>query len=174
VGEENTAVDELKNRYRKAVFIWMDMVFSIFLYAFVVEILKMNSPFLRIASPLQEGGIPVFLLLGFAVMTFFLIKYIRNQIISDKLSSNPADSKSPLSPKITKLLRASLVSNAICETVAILGLILFVLTKNPFDFYVFMVLSLIYFAFSFPRYTQWEEWIQEGEWKESSGVFAPR
>jgi len=166
-------MDELKSRYRKAVFIWIEMVFSIFVYAFVVEIMKMNSAFLRATSPLQEGGIPVFLLLGFAIMTFFLIKYIHNQILSGKSSGNPAGSKIPLSPKIAKLLKASLVSNAICESVAIYGLILFVLHKNPFDFYIFMVLSLFYFAFTFPRYAQWEEWIQETERKESSGVFAP-
>jgi ABC-type polysaccharide/polyol phosphate export permease len=167
-------MDELKSRYRKAVFIWIDMVFSIFVYAFVVEIMKMNSAFLRTTSPLQEGGAPVFLLLGFAIMTFFLIKHIHNQILSGKWSGNPAGSKIPLSPKIAKLLKASLVSNAICESVAIYGLILFVLNKNPFDFYIFMVLSLFYFTFTFPRYAQWEEWIQETERKESSGVLAPR
>ena len=166
-------VDDLKNRYRKAVFIWIDMVFSIFVYAFVVEIMKMNSAFLRTTSPLQEGGIPVFLLFGFAVMTFFLIKYIHRQILSGKSSGNPAGSKIPLAPKIAKLLKASLVSNALCESVAIYGLILFVLNRNPFDFYIFMVLSLFYFAFTFPRYGQWEEWIQETERKESSGVLAP-
>ena len=167
-------MDDLKSRYRKAVFIWIDMVFSIFVYAFVVEIMKMNSAVLRTTSPLQEGGMPVFLLFGFAIMTFFFIKYIHNQILSNKLSRNPAGSKSSPSAKIAKLLKASLVSDAICESVAILGLILFVISKNPFDFYVFLVLSLIYFAFSFPRYAQWEEWIQDDEWKGSSGVLAPR
>ena len=167
-------IDDLKSGYRKAVFLWIEMVFSIFVYAFVVEIMKMNSAFLRATSPLQEGGMPVFLLLGFAIMTFFLIKHIHNQILSGKSSGNPAGSKIPLSPKIAKLLKASLVSNAICESVAIYGLILFVLNKNPFDFYIFMVLSLFYFAFTFPRYAQWEEWIQETERKGSSGVLAPR
>jgi hypothetical protein len=164
---------DLKSRYRKAVFIWIDMVFSIFVYAFVIEIMRMNYPFHRTASPLQVGGMPVFLLLGFAMMTFFLIRYIPNQILSEKPSSNLASSKSPLSPKIGRLFKASLVSDAICESVAIYGLILFLITRNPFDFYIFMVLSLIYFAFSFPRYGQWEEWIQETERKESSGVLAP-
>jgi hypothetical protein len=167
---ESKAVDELKSRYRKAVFIWIDMVFSIFIYALGVEIMKRNSAFLQTTSPLQEGGMPAFILLIFAILTFFLIKYIHNQILYIMPSGNPAGPKSPLAPR---LLNASLVSDAICESVAIYGLILFGLTKNSFDFYIFMVLSLIYFAFSFPRYTQWEEWIQETERKESSAIFAP-
>ena len=165
---------DLKSRYRKAVFIWIDMVFSIFVYAFVIEIVRMNSLFHRTASPLQVGGMPVLLLLSFAIITFFLIRYIPNQILSERRSGTLASSRSPLAPKIGRLFKASLVSDAICESVAIYGLILFLITRNPFDFYVFMALSLIYFAFSFPRYTQWEEWIQEGEWKGSSGVWAPR
>ncbi len=164
-------MDDLKSRYRKAVFIWIDMVFSIFIYALAVEIMKRNSAFLKPTSPLQEGGMPVFILLIFAILTLFMIKYIHNQILHSVPSDNPAGSKNPLAPR---LLKASLVSNIICESVAIYGLILFGLTKNPFDFYIFMVLSLVYFALSFPRYTQWEEWIQETERKESSAIFAPR
>ena len=164
-------MDELKSKYRKAVFIWIDMVFSIFIYALAVEIMKKNSAFLKTTSPLQEGGMPVFIVLVFATITFFLIKYIHNQMLYSPPPGNPEGSKGPLAPR---LLKASLVSDAICESVAVYGLILFGLTKNPFDFYVFMALSLIYFAFNFPRYTQWEEWIQETERKESSTIFAPR
>jgi len=107
-------------------------------------------------------------------MTFLLIKYIPNRILSGKPSDRIAISKSPLSPKISRLFKASLVSDVMCETVATLGLILFLLTRNPFDFYIFMVMSLIYFAFSFPSYPRWEEWVQETERKESSAIFAPR
>ncbi len=163
--------DELKSSYGQAVFIWLDMVLAVFIYALAIEIMKRNSPILETISPFEAGGLPVFILSTFAVITFFLIKSIRNQILTS--SGNPAGSKNPLSPKVARLLKASLISNAICELVAIYGLLLFLLTKNPFDFYILMVLALIYFAFSFPRYTQWEEWIQEAERKESSGIFAP-
>ena len=169
---EGRPVDALKSSYRKSVFIWLDMVLGVFIYALAVEIMRMKSAFHKTTSPFQEGGLPVFILLSFAIITFFLIKSIRNQIL--KSSGNPAGSKNPLSPKVARLLKASLISNAICELVAIYGLLLFLPTKNPFDFYILMVLALIYFAFSFPRYTQWEEWIQETGRKESSGIFAPR
>ena len=169
---EGRPVDALKSSYRKSVFIWLDMVLGVFIYALAVEIMRMKSAFHKTTSPFQEGGLPVFILLSFAIITFFLIKSIRNQIL--KSFGNPAGSKNPLSPKVARLLKASLISNAICELVAIYGLLLFLLTKNPFDFYILMVLALIYCAFSVPRYTQWEEWIQETGRKESSGIFAPR
>ena len=46
---------------------------------------------------------------------------------------------------------------ALCESVAVLGLVLFLLAGNAMDFYVFMVISLGFFYLFFPKYDQWEE-----------------
>jgi amino acid transporter len=164
-------VEDLKGNYRKAVFIWLDMVFGIFICALVVEFMGRNSAHLKRLSFLQETDILRYMiLLGFAIMTFFLIKYIHNQT----LSTHPPEKHVAPKPKTVKLLVAEVASLSLCEAVAIYGLVLFCLTKNPADFYIFMVLSLIYFACFFPRYAQWEESIREVEGKQDLEVWALR
>jgi len=65
-------------------------------------------------------------------------------------------------------LSCSLATNLLCETVAISALSLFSLTRNPLDFYPLMVLSLTLFAYFFPRYAQWKEWVGKVEAAERS------
>jgi hypothetical protein len=60
-------------------------------------------------------------------------------------------------------LICSLATNLLCETVAITALSFFFLTRNPLDFYLLMVLSLVLFAYFFPRYNQWKEWVEKVE-----------
>lgn len=167
-------MDDLKSTYRKAVFIWINMVFIIFIFAFVVEIMKRNPAFPRRTSPLQEADLLGYILLGYAILTFFLIRFIHRQILSSKSPGNPSGSDSPLSRRIARLLKASVVTHSLCEAVASYGLVLFLFTNDPYDFYIFMLLSLIYFAFNFPGYAQWEEWIREADRKERSAILAPR
>jgi hypothetical protein len=53
------------------------------------------------------------------------------------------------------------VTYALCESIAIYGLILFLIGGRRFDFYSLVILSLIFFAVTFPRYAQWEEWLKK-------------
>jgi hypothetical protein len=55
---------------------------------------------------------------------------------------------------------ATVITYALCESIAIYGLILFLIGGSRFDFYTFLILSLIYFAAYFPRHHQWEEWVK--------------
>jgi hypothetical protein len=60
------------------------------------------------------------------------------------------------SVSIQQLAVSSIITFALCEAVAIYGLVLFFIAGNSADFYIFMMLLLIYFAVYFPRYSQWE------------------
>ncbi len=64
-----------------------------------------------------------------------------------------------LSSKIQKLFSATIITYALCESVAIFGLVLFLTGGETFDFYLFIALSLTFFAVHFPRYGQWEEYL---------------
>jgi hypothetical protein len=54
-------------------------------------------------------------------------------------------------------MTAAIITFSLCEAVALLGLVLFLLAGNAMDFYTFMFLSLFYFWFFFPKYQDWEE-----------------
>jgi hypothetical protein len=149
-------VGGLKSSYRQAVLIWIAMVFSIFAYLLVVECIKSDVPFLKKDSSSPEVfPIKVFLL-SFASFSVFLIWFVRSQVLCGRASK--AFKNSP-----SRLLFCSLATNLLCETVAITGLTLFFLAGSPLSFYPFMVLSLALFAFFFPQYAQWKEWVEKNE-----------
>ena len=149
-------MDGLKSSYRKAVFLWVAMVFSLFGYAFVVEIMRINPGFLHRPSLFPETETWRYIFVFLAIAQFFLIGFIRNQTLS-AIQARKHNNNGHTPETVSKLLNASIVTNALCELVAVYGLVLFFLAKDPLDFYVFMVLSFMYFAFYFPGYAQWEK-----------------
>ncbi len=82
-----------------------------------------------------------YLLVALAFANFFIIK-----IIQKVLGAGSAE----------KLVMATVVTFALCEAVALFGLVLFLLKGNAMDFYTFMFLSLFYFWLFFPKYPDWE------------------
>lgn len=157
----------LKSSYRQAVLIWIAMVFSIFAYLLVVECIKSDVPFLKKDSSSPEVFPMKVFLLSFASLTVFLIWFVRSQVLCGRASK--AFKNSP-----SRLLFCSLATNLLCETVAITGLTLFLLTRNPLSFYPFLVLSLTLFAYFFPRYDQWKEWVAKVEGVDAPVVWLPQ
>jgi F0F1-type ATP synthase membrane subunit c/vacuolar-type H+-ATPase subunit K len=147
--------DQLKKTYRMTIFIGFAMIVSVFFYALMAEFLKANSDFLPQSRFTYEREVLKYVLLAVAIAEFLLIWFIRKII----LSGNPKD----IAQKISRLQISSIVTFCLCESVAVYGLLVFFLTKDSMDFYIFLLLSLIYFAFYFPRYSQWEEWIKASE-----------
>jgi len=61
--------------------------------------------------------------------------------------------------KAYRLLIADIVTAALCESVAIYGLVMFLLVRQIADFYTLVFISLAYFLYFFPRYSQWKNTI---------------
>ena len=160
---EPNSETELKRGYRQARFIGTAMVFGVLVYALVVEIMRNNSAFSR--EPLLPDAAESikYIFLGLALIQFFLIRMIRRRFLLREPDQATRLQTGSISIKVTRLLISSIVSYVLCEFVAVYGLVLFFITRSPFDFYLFMGISLLYFAAYFPRYVQWEEWVIRGE-----------
>jgi len=160
---EPNSETELKRGYRQARFIGTAMVFGVLVYALVVEIMRNNSAFSR--EPLLPDAAESikYIFLGLALIQFFLIRMIRRRLLLREPDQATRLQTGSISIKVTRLLISSIVSYVLCEFVAVYGLVLFFITRSPFDFYLFMGISLLYFAAYFPRYVQWEEWVIRGE-----------
>jgi F0F1-type ATP synthase membrane subunit c/vacuolar-type H+-ATPase subunit K len=164
---EPNSETELKRGYRQARFIGTAMVFGVLVYALVVEIMRNNSAFSR--EPLLPDAAESikYMFLGLALIQFFLIRMIRRRFLlrepgqATRLQTGLQTGS--VSIKVARLLVTSIITYALCESIAVYGLVLYFVTKRPFDFYLFMGISLLYFAAYFPRYTQWEEWVVRGE-----------
>lgn len=157
---EISSMDELKKAYRISVIIGIAIIASVFIYAVVVELIKSEYEPFKGFSPFQEIEILRYILLGISIAEFFFIRYIRNFVLSGK-TMMATSKQGQFSAPIQRLITTSIVSYALCESVAIYGLVLFLIGGDSLDFYAFMVLSLVYFAVYFPRYSQWEEWMRE-------------
>ncbi|MBI5199345.1 MAG: hypothetical protein HZA09_04935 [Nitrospirae bacterium] len=153
-------MDELKRGYRIATIIGIAMIASVFIYAFVVEFIKKEfTPFVGF-FPFSEAGVLKYILLGITISEFFLIRFIRNLILSGRGAMSASYQTGQSSASIQRLITMSIITYALCESVAIYGLVLFFLAGDSLDFYTFMFISLIYFAMYFPRYSQWEGWVK--------------
>ena len=134
---------QLKMRYLTVNFIGLAMIGSVFIYAVVVEVLKRTqAPFSGFAdlTPAQVQMLK-YIFVALAIATFFLIKFMQKILASGS---------------VERLFQAAVVTFALSESVAIFGLVLFLLSGNAMDFYLFMFLSLFYFWFFYPKYQDWE------------------
>jgi F0F1-type ATP synthase membrane subunit c/vacuolar-type H+-ATPase subunit K len=134
---------QLKLRYLKVNFIGLGLIASVFLYATVVEVLKrVLAPFPGFAGLTPEQTQMVkYLLVAMALADFFLIKGLP-KILGSR--------------SVEQLMVTAIITFVLCESVALFGLVLFLLAGNAMDFYTFMFLSLFYFWFFFPKIADWE------------------
>ena len=96
----------------------------------------------------EEGGNLRYVFFGIAVILILAVRRLPRLF-------GPREDQ-PEEIKKVRLLRASIVTSAICELPALLGLVLFSLTGIKRDFYYLTGLSLILFILYFPRATLWE------------------
>lgn len=155
--------NELKKAFRQNVLIYITMIGSMFVYAGVVEFLKRNTPQTGKVIDLSGSDANMFrnVLLVVAVLEYFIIHFIRNKSLSSKIKLVPVSgTKSPFSPPVRAILSVSIMTYGLCYTVVVYGFILFFLSHVTVNFYIFMVISLIFFALFRPQYSQWEGWME--------------
>ncbi len=142
----------LKKSYQTAVTIGIALIASVAGYAVLAELIKTGViggyeyPFARED---QVYKMLKFILLGVSFIDLLLIKVVGSAILSGQGSAPDQ-----------RLMTKSIVSMAISESVAIYGLVLFLLAGSRFDFYLFAGISLIFFGIFFPRYHRWEDCIR--------------
>jgi F0F1-type ATP synthase membrane subunit c/vacuolar-type H+-ATPase subunit K len=133
----------LKARYLTVNFIGLAMMAAVFVYAGVVEVIKWQwSPFTGFArlDP-HTAGLLRYIFLALAAGQYVMIRVIRKIVLARSLDNLP---------------QAAIITLALCESLALLGLVLFLLCGNSLDFYIFMFISLGFFYLFFPKYEQWK------------------
>lgn len=129
------------------------IVASLVIYAVVVEIMKARFyPF--------EGLIDNFDFVPFRYVLYVLA--IANPIVIVQIRKALLKKASfdDRRNAIQRLSRTSVITAAFCETPAIMGLVLFLLSGLRRDFYILLALSFIFVFLFFPRYSNWEEWVR--------------
>lgn len=160
---EINPVNDLRKAYKTVSMIGVVMMMSLLVYAAVVEyIQKTYAPFTGF-SPFPEVGMLRNILLVVALAEVFMIRGIKKLVLSGKLPVQGNAGATSMSPAVQRLFSSSIIIFALSESIAIYGLVLFLIAGNSSDFYTFMALSLISYVIYFPKFSQWEEWMKEAE-----------
>ena len=117
--------------------IWMAMLIALFIYLLVG--LSLKNKF-EISINNNHLYLVRYIFYGISIMILFAIRRIRNYLLysSDKAGNNSGFSNNP---GIAKYITVTIVTLAMAEFIAILGLVLFLLGKNSSDLYLLIFIS---------------------------------
>jgi hypothetical protein len=163
--EPNSTAD-LQKTYKVAVIIGLCMMGVLLIYTGVVEFLRARNSSDEVFTPAPGPDVLALLryaFLGVAAVEFFVIQFLRKVMLSSDAPTRQTSLPGSFAPEAQKLITVSVVTFALCESVAVYGLVLFLVGRSASDFYLFLLISIFYFAVFFPRYGAWEEWVQERE-----------
>lgn len=154
--------DRLHKTYFITIVIGVAMIGSLFVYAGVVEYFKRSGESFGRYSGSRDVTILRYALISAALAEFFLIRIVSKLILAGKLTTDRADYRPVDQPwLIQRLSTAAIVVYALCESIGIFGLVLFLIGGSSLDFYIFFFMALASFIIYFPRYRAWEDWIKK-------------
>lgn len=146
--------NEIRKTYQMGVIIALAFILSLATYIILVEILKSTGK-------VGLGNLPMatliqlrYIFYGVGVIAIILTRLLRGKI----LRKSPVDTKEIL---LNRLLRALMISYALSEVPALLGLALFLLGGLIRDFYTMTVISFVLMFMYFPRSPHWQEWVSQ-------------
>ena len=144
----------LEAAYRNAAITCGAMAASTVLYALVVAVISvLQAPFEGFGGPAQPSMLRIALWTA-AVLEAGLIGLVRQALLARSRAEGAA-------AQARRLISTAVVTAALAEVPAILGLVLFMLFGLRGDFSALFVLSLALQAVYFPRLDGWREWAAE-------------
>ncbi len=138
---------KLRQAHKVVYVVGIFMIITVFALAGAVEFLKKDYSPVEFSPTANFTDIVRYILLAIALGKFVFIKTAQERMFSSVQGGVTIE---------MKLVTSTIVAMALCESIALYGLLLFFLTGDSIDYYTFMVLSLAAFAYYFPRYPKWE------------------
>jgi hypothetical protein len=140
---------DLSAVYRTSVFLTLSMMASLVAYAAVVELINFRG---RAVVPIERLDVIRVAVAAVGISLFVVARVVRKAM----LRKSPADAVEVLLPR---LARATMVTSAISETPAVMGVLLFFIGGKRVDFYLMALVSLAMFTAYFPRMSVWKDWL---------------
>jgi hypothetical protein len=139
---------KLDRAYRVTVILTVAMIVSVFLYAGIVEILPRLAP--SGAPPMEPDTVEILrqIFRGLALVNFLSLAFLGKR-------AHRAEGEAFL--RLARLKSLTTVRLALAESIALYGLVLFVMSRDPMDFHYLLLVSLLSFIVVFPRRDRWRE-----------------
>jgi hypothetical protein len=143
---------------RRAQVLGVLLVLSLLVYASVLRVIAArHAPFIGFAPSIDLWLLRVVFAL-LAVVDLGMLRFVTPHMLAAPRSAATLAPGPAVAPR---LLSLSVVRLLICEAVAVLGVVLFLLGGRWADFCGFAVAALAAFAFNFPRRALWEDWMRQ-------------
>jgi hypothetical protein len=160
-------MDKLRAAYRVTVIIGLAMMASLVVYFVIVGLFENGTIVLQGPPALPAGQLELlkFIFLGIAIAVVLLARPLSGRILNAG-SQGIGHTRQPrfepsAGPYTGPLTVAAVLTYALSEVPAILGLALYFLGRSRTDFYIFLLISLFSFSYTFPKFSQWEEWYRQ-------------
>ncbi len=150
---KHQAAGSLEDMYRITIIICGALVFSVLIYAGVVEAIALGFIAFEEFSFAPEDQTYQILkwALLIAAISMFPVALVVGKIITGTKRAAPEQG----------LMTIAIIQMAIAESTAIFGLVLFLVAGQRLDFYLFFIIALVYSAIFFPRLSKWEEQVKQ-------------
>lgn len=143
--------EPIATAHRQATFITGAIGASLAVYAVLVLVLKDALPAPPVTTGLDNIRIVLFALVGAAI---FMTTVIKGMMLRTVPPTGEA--------RLAKLRTATVLTAALAELPAIIGLALFILGRRQSDFFMLLVVSAYMLARHFPRLGAWENYVRRG------------
>lgn len=130
-------MDDLEKSWKTIYLIWIAMLIVLFVYMLVG--LSLED---KIDLSVDKGVVNVlrYIIYFLSGVVVFSIKYVRKYILNSKSTNKNVYSEDPA---VFTYLKATITSLAMAEFVALLGLVLFLISKNKIDLYLLVFISAV-------------------------------
>ncbi len=145
----------LESKYRTAVVLGVAMVLSVVVYAVVVEVLVSRVEAFSAPLPIEGMDTIRYGFIAIAIIEALVIGQVRKAMLGGFGSGRVLVGSSEC---IERIFKAQVVSLALCDTIALYGMVLFLISASVWDFYLFALISMAAFAAYFPRRSRWKQW----------------
>lgn len=140
---------DLRKEYRISVIVAGAMATALLAYTGIVEIFKLqHNPFTGFSPQTVTPVVKEFFLFSM-LLVLVAIRKARSSILKKEKKDSPKS-------LVNKLRIATIVTFALCEVPAIMGLIIFFLGGLDKEYYILLTCSMVAMFIYFPRYRHWQ------------------
>jgi len=130
-------MDDLEKSWKTVYLIWIAMLIVLFIYMLVGLSLEDKIDISIDKSLINILRYIIYFLSGVLV---FSIKFVRKYVLDSKSKNKNEYSDNPA---VFTYIKATVTSLAMAEFVAVLGLVLFIVSKNKIDLYLLIFISAV-------------------------------
>ncbi len=144
-------LEKINAAYRQTLLIYAGIAASLPVYVVMVEVLRHTQ---AAAQPMAAMGllrITCFILAGVFIFTSTVIK----GVLLRTATSDPV-------ARLARLRVASIVTAALAEGPAVLGLALFIMLRQRTDFYILLVVAAYMLVRHLPQQAAWQLYVRRG------------